>query len=118
LLSTDIYDDNGSPIRLKRVTGHIDYGTLDWKRSDSMLIRMKRGTGLPTRTPILTIRWKNENLSWSRPREISLGDIGDKEIVRQLNLLGMFRTRQYEIVCSEAVPVVFGEAKEELTILP
>lgn len=45
-LSSDAYSD-ASPIRVRRLTGLIDYGTLKAKRSNQLRLRVKRGQGLP-----------------------------------------------------------------------
>jgi hypothetical protein len=44
-LSSDVYSD-ASPIRVRRLTGLIDYGTLKLKRSNQLRLRVKRGQGL------------------------------------------------------------------------
>ena len=68
-------------------------------------------------TPYLMIRWRDDNKDWSREVRIDLGDIGQTEAMRRLNLTGMFRTRQYEVVCTEDVAVVFCAAEEDIDVL-
>jgi hypothetical protein len=67
--------------------------------------------------PYLMVRWRDDNKDWSREVRIDLGDIGQTEVVRRLNITGMFRTRQYEVTCSEGVAVVFCAAEEDIDIM-
>jgi hypothetical protein len=113
------YDDNGNPLRMNRRTGHIDYGTLKRKHSKALRLRLRRGGGeLTTRTPKITLRWRdNGPTEWSNEKEIDLGDIGEREIVKEFRNLGIYRTRQYEIVASDPVPIVYGKAEEDIEVL-
>lgn len=116
-MDSDLNSDYGAPIRMKKLTGHIDYGTTRMKRSEEMRIRAKRGAVATSSEPMMMIRWRNDNSSWSNERWLSLGSEGDREIVMQEFRTGAFRTRQYEFVVSDAVPVAFGEAEEDITLL-
>lgn len=109
--------DNENPIRVRKLTGHIDYGEHNRKRSERITLRMKRGVGLSTRTPKLELRWRTDNKDWSNIRSISAGDIGNSEIVVKLFNLGIYRTRQYEFVMTDPVPMLFGNALETFTVL-
>lgn len=115
-VSSEAYSD-ASPIRLRRLTGLIDHGTLKGKRSNQLRLRAKRGVGLGTGTPQLMVRWRDDNKEWSREVAISLGDVGDTEVIRKLNNTGIYHTRQWEISCTESVPVVFAYAEEDIDFL-
>lgn len=110
------FSDNGNPIRVQRRTGFIDYGNLRIKRSEQVRLRAKRGVGGISRTPKIAIRW-NDGKTWSNEKFLSLGDEGESGLVMRIDRLGMFRTRQYEIIATDDVPVVFGDAEEDITIL-
>lgn len=109
-------DDDGDVIRLARVTGSIDYGTLNRKRSNQFRIRCRRGDGLPTRVPKLIVRFCDDGV-WRQPHEISLGAIGDTDMVARIFRTGIFKTRKYEFVASDPVRIVFTGAEEDIEVL-
>lgn len=115
-ISPDLYSDDSEPIRTQRITGHLDYGTSRRKLSNEIRIRVKRGSGEMT-DPKLVLRWKNDNKSWSREVYIDLGNSGETEIVKRILRTGIYRTRQYELTCSDAVPLLFADAEEDVEIL-
>lgn len=117
-MSEDYYSDNGEPIRLKRVTGHLDHGTTARKRSRELRIRIRRGEG-PTASdsPKLAIRWNDDNRGWSNQKFVDLGKVGDRQMPIKIFPHGIYKTRQYEIVMSDAVPVTFGGAEEDIDVL-
>lgn len=118
LFSPDYEDDAGEEIRFCRVSGHIDFGTLRKKRSKGMELRIKRGQGLPSGTePVMTVRWNDDNRGWSNERTVSLGKLGDTEIVQQIDTRGIFKTRQYEFTVTDSVQLSFGSAEEEIEVL-
>lgn len=115
-LSASNYTDNGDEIRLKRLTGHIDWGTPLMKRSSKLLLRLKRGGGEVSDAKFM-LRWKDDNKSWSNEIEVSLGALGDYEIVKEIYPRGMYRTRQYEVTCTDAVPFIYIDAHETVEVL-
>lgn len=116
-MSPDYVSDNGDTIRLKKTTGHIDYGTSKRKRSNELRIKAKRGQGLSGADAKLMLRWRDDNRSWSNELQISLGNLGQTETVIRCYPRGIYRTRQYEIVVSDSVGVTFGEAEEDIDVL-
>lgn len=65
----------------------------------------------------LLIRWRNDGRNeWSNYREVSLGAIGEYDIVRRLKSLGCYRTRQYEIVCTSGGPVTIAGIEEDVAL--
>jgi hypothetical protein len=114
----DAKDDNGQPIRLQKTTGHLNYGTTARKRSKELRIRCKRGEGLNGADAKMMIRWKDDNNRWANERMLSLGNIGETETVIRVDVRGAYRTRQYEIVVTDAVSVTFGDAEEDVEVLP
>jgi hypothetical protein len=111
------------PIRAYRVTGAIDYGTNARKRSNGIQIRLKRGSdeagvrasgGLE---PMLVVRTRDDGGDWSSEHRIGLGFQGERELIARLDARGVFRTRQYEIVATDAVPLVYGYAGEDLEVM-
>lgn len=114
-LSSKFYSDVTSPIRLKRTTGPIDYGTSKRKRSGEVRLRIKRGMGQSN--PQLMIRWRDDNNRWSNEHWIPLGNAGDKEIIKRVFAHGIYRTRQYEFTATSSVPVIFIDAEEDIEVL-
>jgi hypothetical protein len=111
-------DDDGRVIRVKKTTGHLDYGTTLRKKSEELRIRMTRGQGgLNVDEPVMLIRWKDDNKDWSNYHEITLGYEGDYEIVKTIKPKGVYRTRQYEFLVTDSVGVTFGDAEEDIRIL-
>jgi hypothetical protein len=116
-MASNNFDDAGSELRLEMRTGHLDFGSLKKKAVGELRLRCKRGVGLSTRTPKLLLRWRDDNKRWSNQREISLGDVGDREIVRRIQAQGVFDTRQYEIVGSDPVPIIFLGAEQDVEVV-
>lgn len=118
-MSSAYYDDAGEVIRTARRTGHVTQGTMKWKLSKAISVRMKRGQGNDTVTdPKLMVRWRNENSNnWSLERQMSLGKIGETEFIAYLNRLGRYRARQYEFSHTDQTELVLVEAEEELEVL-
>jgi len=116
-LSQSYTSDDGDLIRPARVTGHISYGTLKEKRSNEFRIRCRRGDGVGTSVGTLMVRFRDNNRSWSQPRTISLGALGETDIVARLFRTGIFRTRQYEFASSDAISIVFTAAEEDIEVL-
>lgn len=115
--SRSYLSDDGEVIRLARLTGHVDFGTLQNKRSNEFRIRARRGDGLSGSAGRITVRFKDNGRYWSQPRTISLGSLGEYDMVARLYRTGIFRTRQYEFIASDAVPVVFTAAEEDIEVL-
>lgn len=72
---------------------------------------------IPATDRKLLIRWRNDGRNeWSNYREVSLGAIGEYDIVRRLKSLGCYRTRQYEIVCTSGGPVTIAGIEEDVAL--
>lgn len=115
--SSDYYDDAGDLIRMQKLTGFIDYGVHNVKRSEEISFRAKRGVGGISRDPKLQVRWNDDNKRWSNWKHLSLGQEGDSNIMMKLHRTGIYKARQYEIVCSDSVPIAIGNGKEKITVL-
>ena len=98
-------------------TGHIDHGTLKQKKCHELRMRVKCGPRDTTTTPVLMVRWRNNNKDWSSWHEISLGDVGETWIVKRLKRLGIYQTRQWEFVLTEPMQFSFGGVEEDVEIL-
>lgn len=116
-LSSSYKDDAGREIRVKKITGNIDYGTTKRKRSREVRLRIKRGEGHNGTHAKLLIRWNDDRRGWSNYTELSLGNIGEREIVQRFYPKGAYRTRQYEFLVTDPVSVVFGDGEEDIDLL-
>ena len=106
--------DNGTPINLLLQSGHINYGTNTEKISNSFSLRVKRGYVSDSSEPVARLRFRDDNKAWDNERQFSLGKLGDYFNTFKRHRLGRYRTRQYELRCSDPVGFVFSEAKEEI----
>lgn len=107
--------DDGTPIVLERVTGHLDWKLPRRKRARYLHLRIKRGSGeLSPTVPQMMVRWKDDNKNWSQEKYIDLGNSGETEISRRILVSGVFNTRQFEFKVSDNVPVVFTQAQLEI----
>ena len=116
-MSQEFDDDNGEKIRIRRVSGHINYGSNENKQCNSMTLRLKSGYVSDDSEPVMTLRWNDDNKGWSNEMQISLGKMGDYEIVEEVFPFGIYRTRQYEIVMSDGVKFVVGDIEEDVEVL-
>jgi hypothetical protein len=92
-----LFQENNSSIRTIMRTAHMDHGTMAKKRSRSLLINVKRGQGgVGEDEPVFTMRYRDDNRSWSNERTIGLGEIGEIPNIVEVRTGGIYRTRQYE----------------------
>lgn len=118
-LSDTAYKDRTLDVRALRTTGHINYGTTKEKQSQELRLTLRRGDAAVTTTtsPKLMLRWRDNNRYWSQEKQIDMGLIGETDIVVRLTRTGIFRTRQYQISCTENVPYVLVDAEEDIEVL-
>ena len=117
LMSEDYYDDAGTEIRVKRLTGHVDHGLLRRKRSNEIRLRVKRGAVDLSADPVVMIRWRDNGGSWSNLHHMSLNSIGERDFIARIQRSGIYRARQYEITATDAAPIIFGKAEEDFEVL-
>lgn len=116
-MSPNYKSDDGTTIRFKKTTGHLDWGTTKRKRCNELRFRCKRGEGLSGADAKIMLRWRDDNKGWSNEQHISLGNIGETETVIPVYPRGIFRTRQYEISVSDNVGFTFGKAEQDMDVL-
>ena len=111
------YKDGDNIIRSAWLTGNIDHGTSNWKRSIRLRLRIKRGSGdiNTTESPKLMLRWRdNGNKQWGNTVNIDLGKQGQDEFFEEYGPLGRYRTRQYEISITDNVPLALVSIEENV----
>ncbi len=66
----------------------------------------------------MVIRWQNNrSLVWSKEHPISLNHLEGSPLTVRLRSLGIYRSRQWEIIAQAAVPLVIVAVEEEADIL-
>jgi hypothetical protein len=115
-ISPDVYQDDGNIIRSMWRTGNIDHGTSMKKRSLELRIRARRGLGdINSVAPTLMIRWRDDgNKAWGNTRNLNMGLAGDTEFYIRLHRLGAYRSRQYEISCTDNIPIGIVSVEENI----
>jgi hypothetical protein len=114
-LRSDKFQNNGSIIRTVMRFGWVSHGTLERKYPAYLELRVKRGAGDSSgNEPVFTIRWRNENQVWKSERTVSLGKIGDYEMIIRLNRMGSYKLRQYEICHTDNCDFVLSDMEENI----
>lgn len=118
-MSTSYYDDDGNIMRTARRTGYIDHDTLAKKKCNSLTIKFKKGIGQTSGgTPYVMIKWRDDGkTTWSNEHWLSLGKVGETEFITTLDRLGIYRSRQYEIAVTDAVPLIIVDAEADVDLL-
>lgn len=151
-LDAQTHTDDSNTIRSSRMTGWVDHGTSNGKRSNYVRLRLKRGSVFPGKTvlrpsPVLdsesdpvydgsglpvydtegevvtlgqemALRWRDDGSQvWKGERVLSLGKTGENEFYTIVRNLGVYRSRQYELVMSDNGPWVLVSAEEDITVL-
>ena len=107
----DATSDAGNTIRTEWQSGWLDGDTSANKIIPTARIHLKRGSIAAggSDPAYLTLRYRdNGSLVWGNDRQISLGLSGEYEFYRRVNGLGKFRSRQFSIVLTDAVKLVFA----------
>jgi hypothetical protein len=113
--SRSAYDDDGTPIRASIRTGWVDHGTWDRKRSDQLIIKLK-GTLNSTVTTKILLRWRSDGFQeWSIPLELEIQAGAQNDHFCKLNRMGLYRSRQYEFIMTDAADLALTGFEEDLT---
>jgi len=117
-MSAGTYQDAGSLIRTLVRFGHISHGTMNNKRSKEIRVRLKRAAGgVSDNEPKIKLRWRDNNGLWSNWKTMSLGKMGETNFIISLKRLGIYRTRQYEIIHSENSDFILVSLEEDADVL-
>jgi hypothetical protein len=66
----------------------------------------------------MIVRWNDDRSeAWSKEHIVSLGSIGPEPMSVHLARLGMYRSRQWELIAQSAMPLVIVFAEEEAELL-
>lgn len=114
----DNLNDAGSAIKTEIVTGHIDHGTFKRKKSHWLILKFKRGETVLNKT--VYVYWRdNGDSEWTNAvsAELDSGSLGDRELFIKLLPMGIYRTRQYKIVCGDEINLILSGLEEEVDLL-
>jgi hypothetical protein len=109
-LDQETYQDNSDTIKFLVRTGHIDRGDIGaWKRTNYVNFRAKK-TGVAeggATTVTLVVRYRNNGeTTWSNDKTVTLSQVtGQTDYFGRLSRLGRYRTRQWEIYCTDNASV-------------
>lgn len=115
-LSRDTTNDDGTLMLSYRRTPFIDHGSEHRrKRSEHLWVKAKSGVD---DSSVLMLRWRDNGAKvWSNWIQISVSPKGKYEFVTQLNRMGIYRSRQYEIRMSDDTEMVVTSITEKATLL-
>ncbi len=109
--------DAGAVLRSSRRTGFLTHGTNVRKQCKAIRLRLKRSvatSGVPN--PVMQVRWRQDGGAWGVSRSVSLGAVGENELLVRLNQCGTYRTRQYEFSHSDATDWILMSGEEDVEV--
>lgn len=115
-VDVDATSDDGDTIRSEYQSGNLDGGTSKRKTLPMLRIMCRRAQGtISGNEPVIIFRYRdNGSQEWKNERQVSLGKQGQYEFYRTLHNLGMFRSRQFSIILTDAAKLEFVEMDLEM----
>ncbi|MBV5327107.1 MAG: hypothetical protein JZU65_05630 [Chlorobium sp.] len=112
-ISREVFTDNGSPIRSSVRTGWLDHGSWDRKRSNQLLIKLKGYNPTPA---TLLVRWRDDGFKeWQTAIECNIQANSQNDHYIKLNRMGIYRSRQYEFIMTDAADLALIGMEEDVT---
>lgn len=114
------YQDLGAILRSTIRTPHIDWGTPGFNKISRRIDFYLQKTNESDEADVseLMIRWRdNGNTTWGSERTVALGRVGKADYHGQLNRLGRYKDRQYEIAISDDAPLRFVRIIETFEVV-
>jgi hypothetical protein len=68
--------------------------------------------------PDMTVRWNLNGKRWTETMTVGLGEVGDTYVVKTLWRGGTFRSKQLEVVVTDAVPFTLKAIDADVEVLP
>lgn len=118
--SDTIKTDADGIFKRSRKFSQIDQGSSVKKQVRVLRINMKRDVATSYTdfaNPKIEIRWRDDGKFWTNWKQISLGEIGEKKRFVDVHRLGLYRTRQYEIQCSDPVELNITDIETDEEVL-
>lgn len=112
----DAATDLGGRIVAYISTGFHNRGTDRLKHCREVRLAFRRGQDDVSPAPIGLLYWRDEPGEWGEPLEVSMGELGDREIVVRFQSLGVYRRRAWKFEFSDSTTFVLVSAEEEFTV--
>ena len=113
--------DAGTTIKHTVKTGWINHGSDEDKLSVVLRLIFKSGEGKSGETstaPSVWIRWRDDgNSDWGNKIALDLGKIGYRNYVKEIRPMGIYSSRQYEIIFGDQADYVLVRVEEEMELL-
>src|SRR4051812_11690676 len=117
-LDAAAYTDLGDTIKVELVSGFVDRGTNNRKKSTCATFVFKRGQTAQTGTaPVVAISWRDDTGPYCAPVMRTLGLAGDYDPVVDIRSSGVYRQRQWRVEYTSDAEFTFVGAKEEFVVL-
>lgn len=117
-LDADAHTDLGSPIKVVLITGFVDHGTNNKKKSISAKFVFKRGETAQSGTaPQVRIYRRDNEGAWLSPTIRTLGLAGDYDPDVEIRSSGIYRRRQWRVEFDANAGFTFVKATEEIVVL-
>jgi len=116
-MSLDTFQDWGDTIRTVRQTGHVTHGTQLRKKSNWIKFRIQKGYGSYTAENKFSIRWRDNNNAWGNELILGLGKTGEYDFYTTLRRMGVYTSRQYEIVHTHNSRFALFNGTEDIEVL-
>jgi len=89
-----------------------------WEQSGASVTDWVVDTGYDAHMPFISFRWKDNNKNtWSNLHQLELGKSGETEVVLTFPRLGIYKTRQWEFIMTDTVPLILCEVEEDVELL-
>lgn len=104
-MSTDFATDNGAPLRWLRAAPHLANED-HWLFYSYFQVDMETGGGLPGGADaVVMVRWSDDGgFTWSTPRQVSCGKLGEYARRVRVNRCGRSRSRVFEVSGTDPIP--------------
>lgn len=104
-LSTAYATDAGAPLRWLRAAPHLSNED-HWLFYSYFQLDMETGGGLPGGgDPVVMLRWSDDGgFTWSTPRQVSCGKVGEYARRVRVNRCGRSRNRVFEVSGTDGIP--------------
>lgn len=114
-VNRDYFTDSGYPIRMEYTSGNIDHGSSVRKRSDKIMFHVKAVVNQDSQ---FQFRIRDDgNVNWSSYIPVGLSFQQQNLSTEQINRMGIYRTRQYQIVMSDPVGLALCDFEEDIKVL-
>jgi hypothetical protein len=110
--SRTVYQDAGSDIRTLVRTGWINHGTSKRKRSNRLYVKVKAYN--PGAATVLLRHRDDGRPEWNPYIELAIGSESEQTHFIPLSRMGIYRSRQYEIVMTDNADLAFCGLQEEV----